>query len=59
MGRVMRCQAHTHAGLASANDNAEHENHSTIARTFFVRPAQADEVNSARDADHEDMQNMR
>jgi hypothetical protein len=55
MGRAVRCQAHALTGLASARRNAEDENSSTIARTFFRRPVQADETESACDTDHDDM----
>ena len=56
MGRAVRYRAHALSGLASAKRNAEDENSSTIARTFFRRPVQADEAHSAHDPDHEGMQ---
>ena len=59
MGRAVRCQAHALTSLASARRNAEDENSSTIARTFFPQPAQAGEACSARASDHDDMQMSR
>jgi hypothetical protein len=48
MGRAVRYRAHDLTGPASAKRNADDEHSSTIARTFFFRPAQADEAESAR-----------
>jgi hypothetical protein len=48
MGRAVRYRAHALTGPASAKRNADDEHSSTIARTFFFRPAQADEAESAR-----------
>ena len=48
MGRPERYRAHGLTGPASAKRNADDEHSSTIARTFFFRPAQADEAESAR-----------
>ena len=48
MGRTVRYRAHALTGPASAKRNADDEHRSTIARTFFFRPAQADEAESAR-----------
>ena len=59
MGRAVRYRAHALTGPASAKRNADDEHSSTIARTFFRRPVQADEAESARDADHDDMRFMR
>ena len=59
MGRAVRYRAHALSGLASARCNTDDEQSSTIARTFVGRPAQADEVRSAREADHDDMRIMR
>ena len=55
MGTAVRCRAHSVTGTASATNNAADENRPTSARTFFPRPAQADEVGPAREADHDDM----
>ena len=59
MGRAVRYRAHALSGLASAKRNADDEHSSTIARTFFQRPAQAGNGCSARDSDHEDMRMSR
>ena len=59
MGRAVRYRAHALSGLASAKRNADDEHSSTIARTFFQRPAQAGNGWSARDSDHEDMRMSR
>ena len=48
MGRAVHYRVHALTGLASAKRNAEDEDRPTSARTFFARPAQADEVESAR-----------
>ena len=59
MGRAVRYRAHALSGLASAKRNADDEQSSTIARTFFQRPVQADKADSARREHHEDMQMLR
>ena len=55
MGRPVRCRAHGLTGPASAKRNAEDESYSTVARTLFPRPAQADEAKPAHDSDHDNM----
>ena len=59
MGRAVRYRAHALTGQASAKRNAEHENHSTFARTLFPRPAQAGKMHSAYDSDHKHMRKSR
>ena len=59
MGTAVRCRAYPVTGPASAKRNTDDEHSSTIARTFVGRPAQADEAESAREADHDEMRIMR
>ena len=59
MGRAKRCQAHPSRAQRSATHNAVDENRPASTRTFVGRPAQADEVESAREADHDNMRIMR
>jgi hypothetical protein len=59
MGTAVRCRAHSVTGTASATNNAADEHCPTSARTIFAWPVQADEAESARDADHDDMRSMR
>ena len=59
MGRAVRYRAHALTGQASAKRNAEHESHSTFARTLFPRPAQAGKMHSAHNSEHKHMRKSR